>query len=431
MTTADPAETTEKDAIRQQESRGFGVLQFRNYRLFFIGQLISTSGMWMQSLAQGWLLVEMLKASPFELGLLPVFQFGPVLLLGIPAGSITDRFQKRNILLLTQVVFLILSMALAWLVWTDLIQLWHVYVLAILMGITTSVDMPTRQAFVSELVPKYALKNAIAINSATFNMGRILGPALAGLVLAMFGVAMCFMLNGLSYIAPMIGLAMMAFARKSPTVRGSGWENMKQGIAYVRESPSIYRPILLILTVGTFGMAYNVWLPLVATVSFQADEKMFGVLFASMGFGSLLGALSIAFSSAAPNALRMYGTAISLGVVTVVLAAVAVIPFSVWSGAVVLALSGFFAANTMAMANTLVQTNSPDELRGRVMAVYSTIFMGSTPIAGLIAGAISDRWGVEASMFVGGGIVAIVATLLLMLRRYARPVSTDAAARIS
>ena len=412
--TSEPEISSDELARLEHEARGFGVLRFRNYRLFFSGQLVSTTGMWMQSLAQSWLVVEILNANAFQLGLVPIFQFGPSLLFGIPAGTLIDKFAKKHILLVTQFIYMALALLLAVLTLTKAIQLWHVYATGFAFGMTGALDMPARQAFVSELVPKYALKNAIAINAATFNMGRILGPAVAGVVLATFGVAMCFFLNAASYIGPIIALLLMKLTPFVKAVGASGWELMKDGIVYVRQTPDILRPIMLIMVVGSFGMAYNVWLPLLASESFKADETLFGVMFSSMGFGSLLGALSVAYMRGVPTRRRMQIFAISLGLVTCAIGLIAAIPLHVWLAAVMLAASGFCASNTMSLANTIVQTTAPDDLRGRVMAVYSTVFMGTMPVAGLIAGLISNRWGVEAAMYFGGGIVAIVAGIMLI-----------------
>jgi MFS family permease len=410
-----------RESDERETSGGLVALKYRNYRLFFSGQLVSVTGMWMQSLAQSWLLVDVLKASPFQLGLLPVFQFGPVLIGGIPAGILADRFPKRNLMLVTQFIFAILAATLAWLVWSGSIQLWHVYTMATLFGINNAVDMPSRQALVSELVPKHALMNAIALNSAMFNTGRILGPAIAGVVLARWGIAAAFALNSITYFGPITGLALIRLKPVVAAAGSSGIDRLKEGISYVRNSPDIMRPIMLVMTVGTFGMAYNTWLPLIADGSFNAGEETFGLLFSSMGAGSLAGALSVAFFSKAPSRSRMLLFAVMLGVVITTMGFVAANPTSVGLAMAVLALSGFSASNAMAMANTIVQTTAPDDLRGRVMAVYSTVFMGSAPVGGLIAGSISNKWGVETSMYIGGIIVAVVAALLYMLQRDKKP----------
>ncbi|MCO5215479.1 MAG: MFS transporter [Thermomicrobiales bacterium] len=398
----------------EKRARGFGVLRFRNYRLFFTGQFISTTGMWMQSLAQSWLVVETLNASAFQLGLVPLFQFGPSLIFGIPAGTLIDRFPRRYILAATQTLYMSLAILLAMLTWTGAIQLWHVYATGFVFGITGAIDMPARHAFVSELVPKYALKNAIAINAATFNMGRILGPAIAGVVLAWVGPAWCFFLNGISYIGPICAMFMMNLLPFVKSTAGSGWEQMKEGISYVRRTSAIRQPMLLVLIVGSFGMVYTVWIPLIATQSFNTSEGMFGVMFSSMGLGSLLGALSVAYMRSGRGRTRMIITGVLQGSATLSIGLIAAVPLNAWIATAAITFSGICAANTMSLANTLVQTTAPDELRGRVMAVYSTVFTGTLPFGGLLAGTISNRWGVEASMIFGGSVVVIAATTMLV-----------------
>lgn len=402
--------------------RGFVALTYRNYRLFFTGQLISVTGTWMQSLAQSWLVVDQLNASALELGLVNVFQFGPVLLLGIPAGVVADKVPKRTLMVMTQVTFGLLAAVLALLVAGGQVQLWHVYLLAGLFGLTTAFDMPTRQAFVSEMVDRKALMNAIALNSAMFNTGRILGPAVAGVVLAAFGPAVCFAINAISYLAVIAGLLMMRIAPLVNTATGSAIEQLREGLAYVRGTQDVLRPVMLVASVGIFGMSYNVWLPLLARDSFNADAGTFGALFSSMGAGSLAGALAIAFFGRRPSRVRMLLAAASLGLLEIGVAFAASASLAVLIGMVLLAGCGFAASNAMAMANTIVQTTAPDALRGRVMAVYSTVFMGSTPIGAMVAGVISQQAGVVTSMIVGGTVVTLVALTLTWLQREPRVV---------
>ena len=408
--------------------RGLMALGYRNYRLFFSGQLVSVTGTWMQSLAQSWLVVDQLNASPFQLGLVNVFQFGPVLLLGIPAGVVADKIPKRTVMIGTQMIFGLLAATLAALVATGHAQLWHVYLLAGLFGLTNAFDMPARQAFVSELVDREALMNAIALNSAMFNTGRILGPAVAGVVLAAYGPAACFAINALSYLAVITGLLMIRVRPLIQRGAGTAAEQLRVGLGYVRRTPDVLRPIILVGTVGTFGMSFNVWLPLLAVDSFRADAGTFGLLFSSMGAGSLAGALALAFFGGRPSRARMLLAAVALGMFEVGLAIVASIPLAVGVGMLLLAGTGFAASSAMAMANTIVQTTAPDELRGRVMAVYSTVFMGSTPIGALIAGTISERAGVVPSLIVGGTVVGLVAMSLSWAARTAR-VATPPVAR--
>ena len=218
----------------------------------------------MQSLAQSWLVVDTLHATGFQLGLVNVFQFGPVLLLGIPAGVIADRIPKRNLMVATQSTFALLAAILTFLVATDQVQLWQVFTLAACFGVTNAFDMPTRQEFVSEMVGKEAIPNAIALNAALFNTGRILGPAIAGTCLAIFGSAVCFGINSVSYLAVITSLLLMRIVPVANIARGSALARLKEGLHYVRNTPDILRPIILLGLVGTFGMNFNVWLPLLA-----------------------------------------------------------------------------------------------------------------------------------------------------------------------
>ncbi|HVL23107.1 MAG TPA: MFS transporter [Thermomicrobiales bacterium] len=411
--------------------RGFAALRYRNYRLFFCGQLISVTGTWMQSLAQSWLVVDQLHASAFQLGLVNVFQFGPVLLLGIPAGVIADKIPKRTLMLCSQTIFGLLAAVLAVLVASGHVQLWHVYLLAGLFGLTNAFDMPARQAFVSEMVDREALMNAIALNSAMFNTGRILGPAIAGVILAAFGPAVCFAINAVSYIAVIAGLLMMRVKPLVGAAAGTAADKLREGLTYVRRTPDVLRPVLLVAFVGVFGMSFNVWLPLLARDSFHADAGTFGLLFSSMGAGSLAGALAIAFFGREPSRTRMLLAATALGLAEIGVAVAASVPLAVGVGMLLLAACGFSASNAMAMANTIVQTTAPDELRGRVMAVYSTVFMGSTPIGALVAGSISEKAGVVTSMIIGGVVVALAAITLTWLQRESTPTPTPLAVPVS
>lgn len=382
---------------------------------------MSVTGTWMQSLAQSYLVYDLLGASPFQLGLVNVFQFAPVLLFGIPAGVVSDRVPKRRILITTQSTFALLAMILTLLVATDRIALWHVYTVACLFGITNAFDMPTRQAFVSELVDRETVMNAIALNSTLFNTGRLIGPAIAGAILAIFGPAACFGINAVSYSAVIAGLLMMRIKPVAREMAGSAGARLREGLTYVRESPTILRTIVLVGFVGTFGMNFNVWIPMLASDSFGSGAKTYGLLFSSMGAGSLIGALSLAFFGRAPNRIRMLGFAIALGVSEIALAWAASIPLPVGMGMLGLAIAGFSSSNAMAMANTTVQTAATDAVRGRVMAVYMTIFAGSIPFGALVSGLIAERFGVQVAVGLGGLITAVAATCIAWFQR-GRPV---------
>lgn len=388
---------------------GLAAFQYRNYRLLWFGQLISVTGTWMQSLAQAWLVYEVLGASAFQLGLVNVLQFLPVLLFGIPSGIIADKFPKRSIMMVTQLTMMILAATMSTLVFTDAIELWQVYVIATIFGMANAVDMPTRQAFVSELVGKDALMNAIAMNSALFNTGRIVGPAIAGILLALYGPGMLFGINAVSYIAVLIGLTMMKVAPIVNASTDSPIQRLRDGLSYVRTTPLILRTILMVGSIGIFGMNFNVWVPVLASDYFDAGSNAYGALFSAMGAGSLLGALSLAFSGRGPNRKRMVAGVAAMGMSEIALAFVAGTGAALAMGAITLALIGFSTSNAMSTANTTVQTIATDHYRGRVMAVYMTVFAGSIPIGALIAGWVTDQYGTPVSVAMGGTIVLLVA----------------------
>ena len=405
------------DAPGEGGRRGFSAFQYRNYRLFWCGQLVSVTGTWMQSLAQSYLVYDVLAASPFQLGLVNVFQFAPVLLFGIPAGVVSDRLPKRSILIATQSTFALLAAILMVLVATDRVELWHVYTVATLFGITNAFDMPTRQAFVSDLVDKESVMNAIALNSTLFNTGRLVGPALAGAVLALFGPAACFAINAVSYSAVIAGLLMMRLKPVARAAAGSAGRRLREGLSYVRESPAILRTIILVGFVGTFGMNFSVWIPMLASDSFGSGASTYGLLFSSMGAGSLIGALALAFFGRSPSRARMLGFAISLGVAEIGIAYAASVPLSVGVGMTGLAIAGFSSSNAMAMANTTVQTAATDEIRGRVMAVYMTVFAGTIPFGALVSGLIADRYSVQVAVGLGGLITALATIVIAWYQR--------------
>lgn len=374
----------------------------------------------MQSLTQSYLVYDVLGASPFQLGLVNVFQFAPVLLFGIPAGVVSDRLPKRSILVATQSIFALLALVLTVLVATGRVELWHVYTVATVFGINNAFDMPTRQAFVSELVGRESVMNAIALNSTLFNTGRLLGPAIAGAILALFGPAACFAINAVSYSAVIAGLLMMRLKPISRQAAGSVGARLREGLSYVRESPTILRTIVLVAFVGTFGMNFNVWIPMLASDSFGSGASTYGLLFSSMGAGSLIGALSLAFFGRTPSRVRMLGFAISLGVTEIAVAYAASVPLSTGAGMLGLAIAGFSSSNAMAMANTTVQTAATDAVRGRVMAVYMTVFAGSIPFGALVSGLIADRYGVQVAVGLGGLITALATIVIAWFQRERR-----------
>ncbi|HEV2109668.1 MAG TPA: MFS transporter [Thermomicrobiales bacterium] len=391
--------------------QGFAALRSYNYRLFWFGQLISVTGTWIQRVAQSWLVVDLLAASAFQLGLVNVLQMAPILVFGLFAGVVIDRVPKRNLLVVTQSVQAGLAGILAFLVLTDSVVLWHVYVLAGLLGVANAFDMPTRQAFVSELVDRDIVMNAVALNSALFNTGRVLGPAIAGVLLAAFGPGICFAINAASFAAVIVGLLMMQITRRPALAKGSNFARLREGLSYVHDTPAILLPLALVAVVATFGMNFNVWIPLLARDAFATGAQGFGFLMTAMGIGSLAGALTLAFRGRTPRRHLMLGGAMLLGTLEICLAVAGEFQTPVVLGALVLGGTGFFMTTTTALANTTVQTTAPDELRGRVMSVYMTVFAGTAPFGSLIAGAVADRFSTVVSIALGG-IVTLAAAVI-------------------
>ncbi len=400
----DPGDTGTGASIRGSKlPRGLSAFKHRNYRLFFSGQLISVTGTWMQSLAQAWLVLT-LTDSPLQFSLVNVCQFAPVLLFAIAAGVVADRFPKRNVLLITQALSGLLAGTLAILVATDSVELWHVYALALGLGIVNAFDMPTRQSFVVEMVGREDLMNGIALNSSLFNVGRIVGPAIAGLLLATKGPALCFGVNAISYIAVIAGLLMMRLKPVQTAREGTGLQRMREGFSYVRATPAVLMPLTLVALIAIFGLNFNVWIPLLAKKEFEVGADGFGILMSALGLGSLTGALFLAFSGRGPRPRLILISAAILGVAEMALAVAAIIPLHVAIAFVILPLMGFAMSTTNAMANTIVQTASPQHMRGRVMSVYMTFFAGTAPIGAFLAGLIADKLGTPTSMAFGGAI---------------------------
>jgi len=423
-----PDETSYPDTERQPGTsgprgwqsglrKGFIALSYRNYRLFWLGQLVSVTGTWMQSLAQSWLVYEILGATPFQLGLVNVLQFLPVLILGIPAGILADRFPKRNIMIATQLGMMVMAITMTVIVFADVVELWHVYVIAGIFGVARAVDMPTRQAFVSEVVSKDALMNAIALNSALFNTGRIVGPAVAGIMLTIVGPGPLFAVDAASYLAVLTGLLMIRVRPITNPSTDSPLLRLREGLRYVRRDPTIFRTIVMVGMIGIFGMNFNVWVPVLASDYFSAGSSAYGTLFSAMGVGSLLGALSLAFIGRGPNRARMLVAVTLMGAAEISLALIAGSTDALLLGALVLAVVGFTNTNAMSTANTTVQSTAEDHIRGRVMAVYMTVFAGSVPIGALFAGWMTGHFGAPVSVATGGTMVVAAALVQVWFAR--------------
>ncbi len=396
-------------AAAPPESSGstFRALRNRNYRLFYFGQIISLSGTWMQTIAQAWLVLQITN-SKIALGTVTMLQFLPITIFVLPAGVIADRIPKRNFILATQTLAMIQAFILAALVWSGHIELWHVYVLAVVLGLANAFEQPTRQAFVVEMVGKEDLMNAVALNSGVFNAARLVGPAIGGFVIATVGVKAAFALNGISFLPVIAGLMMMNTAalyaqnRRNDGVAMSPVAELREGLVYCFRTPPAMLIVILVAIVGTFGYNFTVMLPLVDRYVLHQGSVGLGFMTAAVGLGALISALAIARrEQASHNLLFAGGAAFSL-----LLGAVALSQwFLVTLGFLVL----LGVANTAfaATANTSLQIASPDHLRGRVMALYMLLFAGSTPIGGYLTGVLADALGVQAAVGIEAALCVV------------------------
>lgn len=386
----------------------FTSLHVRNYRIYAVGALVSNIGTWMGRVAQDWLvLTELTDHSSAALGIVTGLQFLPFLLLAPWAGMIADRFPKRVTLAITQSALALSSLVLGVLVVMGAAELWMVYAIALFTGIATAVDNPARQAFVSEMVPRERLANAVALNSASFNAGRLIGPGFAGLIIAASSTGIALLLNTLTFVAVLVALAMLRSSelRLAPTARGKG--AITEGIRYVRNRPDIMLVMLLVFVLGTFGMNFQITTALMATREFHKGPEEYGLLGSVMAIGSLAAAL-LSARRAQP---RLRILLVSLVGFTLTTAAASLAPTYVLF-AIALVPVGLAALTALTTANAMVQLRVEPAMRGRVMALYMAIFMGGTPIGAPIIGWIGDAWGPRWTIAIG--TIAVGLTLVVV-----------------
>ena len=390
--------------------RGFRALRHRDFRLFYTGQLISLVGTWMQSLAQSWL-VLVLTGSALALGVVGALQFLPVLFLSALGGMAADRLPKRWVLVGTQAVEMILAFTLALLTFTGVVSYVDVLILALLLGIANAIDMPTRQAFVVELVGPEDLTNAIALNSTVFNAARLVGPALAGLLIGIIGISGCFLLNGLSFLAVIAGLLIMnpmhRPARHLESLREIV-QDLREGFRYVRLNQLVRAVIVIVGAVGTFGANFNVVLPIFARDTLGVGATGLGWLMASMGLGSLVASLALAYGGGRPSERTIVLAAVAFSIFEMALAPVS--SFAVSLG--LLTMIGAMMVMVSAVANSFLQASVPHRLRGRVMSIYTTVFVGTTPIGNTVSGIIAESTGAFGPLLLGG-LATLVTSVLV------------------
>ncbi len=379
-------------------TRGFSAFRHPNYRLYFGGQSLSLVGTWIQTVAQAWLVLK-LTNSAVDLGIVTALQSMPMLFIGWYGGAFADRLPKQRLLIMTQTAQMLLAFALGVLVSTGTVQIWHVYVLAASLGVANAFDAPTRQSFVIEMVGRDDLMNAVALNSMTFNLARIIGPAIAGILIGLVGVTSSFYINGLSFLFVIGGLLLMRpsqFFALEATPRASLRRSLAEGFAYMRHTPTALTITGLIGVMGMFAFTSNVLVPLFAQDVLHVGATGLGVLFSAMGVGSLIAGLIAAFAQEARWSRML------LGAVGMALAELGFALSRNYALSIVLVgLVGLFMFTFITSANTGIQQRVPDRLRGRVMGIYMAVNMGSTPFGNLAAGGIAGAFGAPMAMLVG------------------------------
>jgi MFS family permease len=380
----------------------FAALRLRNYRLYFSGQVVSNSGTWMQRIAQDWLVLEITN-SPFAVGVTTALQFLPMLLFGLFGGLIADRYPKRTILLVTQSTMGLLALALAVLTLSGHIQVWHIYAVAFGLGMVTVVDNPTRQVFVNEMVPASLVRNAVSLNTGSFQIARMVGPAIAGVMISAVGSGWAFAFNAVSYLATIAALLAMNAAQlqripRAPRQRGQ----LREGLRYVRARPHILWIIVLVFFIGTFGYNFAIFLSAYAKNVFDSGADVYGLLNTALAVGSVVGAL-LAARRATVRLTFLFAASGGFSVMLVVLGLVPwLIPF-----VGLLVLTGLLNITFNTTANSTIQLSTDAAVRGRVMSLYMLVFMGGTPVGGPLVGAITDAWGAPVAIALCGGICAI------------------------
>jgi MFS family permease len=384
----------------------FRAFRHRNYRLFYTGQAVSLSGTWMQTIAQAWLVLE-LTDSKAALGLVTMLQFLPITLFVLFAGVIADRMPKRDLIMGTRLLAMAQSALLATLVASGQVELWHVYVLAVVLGLANAFEQPARQAFIVEMVGKEDLLNAVALNSGLFNGARLVGPAIGGVIIAAFGVEAAFFINAVSFIPTIWALTAMDMnAMHHPDFKKESavgaLAELREGIAYVFSTPATLLVVILAAFIGMFGFNFIVVLPLVAKYVLGGESVELGFLTAALGLGAVLAALVIAGREKISRRTIFTGGA----AFTLLLAAVAA---SEWFFVTILALLGLGAALAFfaATANTAMQLSTPDHLRGRVMGLWMLLFAGSTPFGGYLTGFMAEHLGVQTAIGFNAGMCAL------------------------
>ncbi len=391
--------------LRRRATNTFASLRVRNYRLYFIGQGISLSGTWMQTIAQGWLVLQ-LTGSGTQVGLVVALQFLPLLLITPFGGLIADSFPKRRTLVITQVLFFIQQVTFSVVVLTGAVQMWMIYALALMFGLVNSVDNPTRQAFVSELVDRDHVRNAVALNATENNLARAVGPSLGALLIAGAGIGFCFIANAFTTLAILFALARLdgkALHTHPPGPRMHPWQQLVDAWQYMKRTKLIRDILIMAVIIGTFSYEFQISLPILAKFAFGADAAAYSRLWVAFGIGSVVGGL-LAAGRKKVALHHLVGYAILFGISMLIVSSMPTLDLAVAA----MLLVGFFSINFTSLANTSLQLEAEPAMRGRVMSLWTMAMLGSTPIGGPIIGFIAEhlggRWGIAV-----GGLAALIA----------------------
>jgi len=395
----------------------FSSLRVPNYRRYAAGMLVSNTGTWMQRVAQDWLVLQLSHGDGTKLGITTALQFLPLLLFGLLGGLLADRYPKRRLLFCTNTFLGLVGLTLGVLVLADVAQVWHVYVLAFALGLGTAVDNPARQSFVVEMVDRVNLPNAVALNSASFNAARLVGPGIAGLLIEAFGgeTGWVFVINAITYLAPLIALRSMDTRLLHPTEpAGHGRGGIAEGLRYVRGRPELVAVLVVVFFAGTFGLNFQITNALMATKAFHKGAGEYGVLGSILAVGSLTGTL-LAARRKVIRVRMVLVSGVAFGLLVVV---IALMPTYTWY-AIMLPPAGMAALTMMTAANATLQLAVTPAMRGRVMSLYLMVFAGGTPIGAPIIGWMADHYGPRWALLFGGAITAaaaLVATAALARR---------------
>lgn len=406
--------------MRARLTKTFQSLTVRNYRLFATGQLVKLVGVWMMFIAQDWLVLKLSGDSATAVGVVVALQFTPVLLLTLVGGALADRYDKRKLLLVANATFAGLAIFMALLVVGGVVQLWHVFVLAALMGTANAIETPARQAFVSELVGNTLLPNALSLNASVFNSARIVGPAVAGAAIAVIGLGPTFLIATLAAVSPVVSLARVRpseLHREALRPRAErARPRVRDGLRYVWQRHDLVMAMSLVAVVGAAGFNYQVTLPVLSKVVYETGAASFGLLATALATGSLAGALGGSWRRSRPSAYVVTGSAVCFGVFSMLVGFAN--PY--WLVVLLLLPTGFFAVFFAQAANQRVQLGCDASVRGRVMALYVLVFLGTTPLGALAVGWWAERVGPESAIWLGGLASLLAGTVALgwQLRRH-------------